>query len=115
MVYLRADKPLDYIYAWEELIESDKELNIPLNEEKKSQKVTPANSEPADFEEIDEPEEIILSSFVNKDIPAAENEPEKPELGLEYFELVKELEDELSKVEPPKKEPVPAFFSDMED
>ncbi|QCJ45471.1 conjugal transfer protein TraG (plasmid) [Bacillus sp. S3] len=114
VVYSGADKPLDFTYDRDELLDNDEE-EIPLKAEKHSHNDETVNDNPSDKDETEEPEEVNLGSFIKKETPSVEKEPERTYLGPEQEELVKELEDELSKVEPPKKETVLAFYSDMED
>lgn len=115
IVYPGAEKPLDYTYEREELPENDEEAVKPLEAERMRQKVKTDYGDTVDSENIEEPEEINLGSYIKKDAHPEEEVPEKTLLGPEYEELVKELEDELRTVEPPKKETVPAFFSDMDE
>ncbi|RHW36090.1 conjugal transfer protein TraG [Neobacillus notoginsengisoli] len=105
-VYPGADKPLDYTNERDEVAEDDEQTNS-----------APAlrNNDVAKEDKSEEAEEVNLGSFIKKEEPEADKEPDKSKLGPEYEQLVKELESELKKVEAPKKEAVPTFFSDIDD
>lgn len=114
-VYSSADKPLDYTYSRDEESKILEEKDEPDQPEKRDINSSTTNSEPIPSEESHEPEEINLGDLAKENSAPVVNEPKQTELGPKHTELVKELEDELSKVEPPKKEPVLSFFRDMED